>query len=221
MFNKLDKLSLENLLVSENVKLTFCIGQRQEEIFKLKKSDIKYFNKPVPVPQEDSSVEMIYGKIHFRKGITKRRNKAKDVFVNQPTMDCLNQIKSIYKRPGMENYRLIPWLFPSPTRIDNQRLNNQESAYIKSTLTRLRSTKGLWDRLRKETRLVGVVRMARKTLVTLGKDAGLTNKQMKYLSHHDQERTIDLHYDKGMETEIMKSTGFVAKIYKFPKKKSA
>ena len=136
-------------------------------------------------------------------------------------MDCLKQIKSIYKRPGMENYMLVPWLFPSPSRIDKQRLNNQESAYIKSTLTRLRSTKGLWDRLRKETGIVGVVRMARKTLVTLGKDAGLTNKQMKYLSHHDQERTIDLHYDKGMEPEIMKNTGFVAKIYKFPKKKIA
>ena len=176
IFTKLDELSPEYPFASENVKLTFCIGQRQEEIFKLKKSDIKYFNKSAAVPQEDGSVEMIYGKIHFRKGVTKRRNKAKEVFINQPTMDCLNQIKTIYKRPGMENYRLIPWLFPSPTRIDNQRLNNQESAYIKSTLTRLRSTKGLWDRLRKETRLVGVVRMARKTLVTLGKDAGLTNK---------------------------------------------
>jgi hypothetical protein len=40
----------------------------------------------------------------------------------------------------------VPWLFPSPTRIDKQRLNNQESAYIKSTLTRLKSTKGFWDR---------------------------------------------------------------------------
>ena len=222
IFNKLDELSPEYPFASENVKLTFLTGQRQEEIFKLKKSDIKYFKKhgvitPIPVPQEDGSVELIYGKIHFKKGITKRRNKAKDVFINQPTMDCLNQIKSIYKRRGMENYILVPWLFPSPTRIDKQRLNNQESAYIKLTLTRLRSTTGLWNRVRNETGIVGVVRMARKTLVTLGKDAGLTNKQMKYLSHHDQERTIDLHYDKSMETEVMKNTGFVAKIYKFPK----
>lgn len=221
IFNKLDELSPAYPFASENVKLTFLVGQRQSEIYKLKKSDIKYFKSPLAVEQEDGSVEMIYGKIHFRKGITKRRNKSKEVFINQPTMDCLNQIKSIYKRPGYENYMLVPWLFPSPTRIDNQRLNNQESAYIKSTLTRLRSTKGLWDRVRSETGLVGVVRMARKTLVTLGKDAGLTNKQMKYLSHHDQERTIDLHYDKGMEPEIMKNTGFVAKIYKFPKKKIA
>ena len=217
IFNKLDELSPEYPFATENVKLTFCVGQRQEEIFKLKRKDIKYFNKPVPVPQEDGSVEMIYGKIHFRKEITKRRNKAKDVFINQSTMDCLKQIKSIYKRPGMENYMLVPWLFPSPSRIDKQRLNNQESAYIKSTLTRLRSTKGLWDRLRKETGIVGVVRMARKTLVTLGKDAGLTNKQMKYISHHDQERTIDLHYDKRIEQEIMKNTGLVSNIYKFPK----
>ena len=217
IFNKLDELSPEYPFATENVKLTFCVGQRQEEIFKLKRKDIKYFNKRIPVPQEDGSVEMIYGKIHFRKEITKRRNKAKDVFINQSTMDCLKQIKSIYKRPGMENYMLVPWLFPSPSRIDKQRLNNQESAYIKSTLTRLRSTKGLWDRLRKETGIVGVVRMARKTLVTLGKDAGLTNKQMKYISHHDQERTIDLHYDKRVEQEIMKNTGLVSNIYKFPK----
>ncbi len=79
----------------------------------------------------------------------------------------------------------------------------------------------MWERARNQTGLAGVVRMARKTLVTLGKDAGLTNKQMKYLSLHDQERTIDLHYDKDMEPEIMKNVGFVAKIYKFPKKKSA
>jgi len=221
IFNKLDELSPEYPFASENIKLTFLLGQRQQEIYKLKKSDIKYFKSPLAVEQEDGSVEMIYGKIHFRKGITKRRNKSKEVFINQPTMDCLNQIKSIYQRAGYENYILVPWLFPSPTRIDSQRLNNQESAYIKSTLTRLRSTKGLWDRVRSETGIVGVVRMARKTLVTLGKDAGLTNKQMKYLSHHDQERTIDLHYDKGLVPEIMKNTGFVAKIYKFPKKKIA
>ena len=85
----------------------------------------------------------------------------------------------------------------------------------------MRLNKGLWECVRNETGLAGVVRMARKTLVTLGKDAGLTNKQMKNLSHHDQERTIDQHYDKGMEPEIMKNADFVAKIYKFPKKKSA
>ena len=70
-------------------------------------------------------------------------------------------------------------------------------------------------------KLAGGVRMARKTLVTLGKDAGLTNKQMKYLSHHDQEKTIDIHYDKGMIPEIQKNEGIVAKIYKFQKKKIA
>ena len=44
---------------------------------------------------------------------------------------------------------------------------------------------------------------------------------MKYISHHDQEKTIDIHYDKGMIPEIMKNEGIVAKIYKFPKKKTA
>ena len=72
--------------------------------------------------------------------------------------------------------------------------------------------------IREDLKIDGVVRMARKTLVTLGKDAGLTNKQMKYISHHDQEKTIDIHYDKGMIPEIMKNEGIVAKIYKFPKK---
>ena len=133
----------------------------------------------------------------------------------------MDQIRDIYKRPGYEQYKLVPWLFPSPSRIDSRRLNNQEAGYIKSNLTRLRSTKGCWNTLRQQTGIDGVVRMARKTLVTLGKDAGLTNKQMKYISHHDQERTIDINYDKGMIPEIMKSEGRVAQIYKFPKKKSA
>ena len=113
----------------------------------------------------------------------------------------------------------MPWLFPSPTRIDSKRLNNQEGAYIKSNLTRLRSTKGLWDRVRTETGILGVVRMARKTLISLGKDAGLTNKQLKPLSNHDQERTMDINYDKSQLPDIMKACGTVAQILRFPKRK--
>ena len=104
-------------------------------------------------------------------------------FVNYDPDDL--EEDTIDKRPGYEQYRLVPWLFPSPTRIDKQRLNNQESGYIRSHLTRLRSTKGCWNTLREDLKIDGVVRMARKTLVTLGKDAGLTNKQMKYIRTDD------------------------------------
>ena len=121
------------------------------------------------------------------------------------TQEDLDQIKAEYQ----------------DIRKHKQRLNNQESGYIRSNLTRLRSTKGCWNTLREDLGIEGVVRMARKTLVTLGKDAGLTNKQMKYISHHDQEKTIDIHYDKGMIPEIQKNEGIVAKIYKFQKKKIA
>ena len=221
IFDKLDELSTEYPFASENIKLVFLLGQRQEEVFKLKKKDIKYYNKPIQVQEDDGSIENIYGEIVFRKGTTKRRNKGKKKFITDPVKDCLDQIRDIYKRPGYEQYKLVPWLFPSSSRIDSTRLNNQEAGYIKSNLTRLRSTKGCWNTLRQQTGIDGVVRMARKTLVTLGKDAGLTNKQMKYISHHDQERTIDINYDKGMIPEIMKSEGRVAQIYKFPKKKSA
>ena len=221
IFDKLDELSTEYPFASENIKMVFLLGQRQEEVFKLKKKDIKLYNQPVQVQEDDGSIENIYGEINFRKGTTKRRNKGKIKFITEPVKDLLDQIRDIYKRPGYEQYRLVPWLFPSPTRIDKQRLNNQESGYIRSHLTRLRSTKGCWNTLREDLKIDGVVRMARKTLVTLGKDAGLTNKQMKYISHHDQEKTIDIHYDKGMIPEIMKNEGIVAKIYKFPKKKSA
>ena len=221
IFDKLDDLSETYPFASENIKMVFLLGQRQEEVFKLKKKDIKFYNTPVQVQEDDGSIENIYGEIQFRKGTTKRRNKGKIKFITEPVKDLLDQIRAIYKRPGYEQYRLVPWLFPSPTRIDSQRLNNQESGYIRSHLTRLRSTKGCWNTLRQDLKIDGVVRMARKTLVTLGKDAGLTNKQMKYISHHDQEKTIDIHYDKGMIPEIMKNEGIVAKIYKFPKKKSA
>ena len=217
IFNKLDELSTEYPFASENIKLVFCLGQRQEEVFKLKKKDIKFYNKPIQVQLEDG-IENIYGEITFRKGTTKRRNKGKMKYITEPVKGVLDQIRDIYKRPGYEQYKLVPWLFPSPSRIDKQRLNNQESGYIRSNLTRLRSTKGCWNTLREQTGIDGVVRMARKTLVTLGKDAGLTNKQMKYISHHDQERTIDINYDKGMLPEIQKSEGKVARLYKFQKK---
>jgi len=221
IFDKLDELSSEYPFASENIKLVFLLGQRQEEVFKLKKKDIQLYNTPIQVQLDDGSIEKIFGQINFRKGTTKRRNKGKIKYITEPVKDLLDQIRDIYKRPGYEQYRLVPWLFPSPTRIDKQRLNNQESGYIRSNLTRLRSTKGCWNTLREDLGIEGVVRMARKTLVTLGKDAGLTNKQMKYISHHDQEKTIDIHYDKGMIPEIQKNEGIVAKIYKFQKKKIA
>ena len=59
----------------------------------------------------------------LKKGITKRRNKGKFYFINQDIKNLLDRMEAIYKRPGYENYRLVPWLFPSPTRIDSKRLN--------------------------------------------------------------------------------------------------
>ena len=41
IFDKLDELSTEYPFASENIKLVFLLGQRQEEVFKLKKKDIK------------------------------------------------------------------------------------------------------------------------------------------------------------------------------------
>ena len=218
---KLQELSEEYPFASENVQLVFLTGQRQEETYKLKKKDLEWWKDPVHVQLDNGTTETIYGKINFRKGITKRRNKGKFYLINQDIKELLNRIESIYKRPGYENYKLIPHLFPSPSRISKQRLNSQESAYIKSNLTRLRSTKGLWDKVRTETGILGVVRMARKTLISLGKDAGLTNKQLKPLSNHDQERTMDINYDKSQLPEIMKACGTVAQILRFPKKKAS
>ena len=60
--------------------------------------------------------------------------------------------------------------------------------------------------------------MFRKTFVSLGKEeAGLNNKDMKPLSNHDQERTIDIHYDKSIEKNVMKNAGKIAKVFIFPK----
>jgi len=220
VLSKLQELTSDYPFASENVQLVFLTGQRQEETYKLKKKDLEWWNEPVHVQLDNGTTETIYGKINFKKGITKRRNKGKFYLINQDIKDLLDRVEAIYKRPGYENYKLVPWLFPSPTRIDSKRLNNQEGAYIKSNLTRLRSTKGLWDRVRTETGILGVVRMARKTLISLGKDAGLTNKQLKPLSNHDQERTMDINYDKSQLPDIMKACGTVAQILRFPNKKA-
>ena len=76
----------------------------------MEEKDIKFYNTPVQVQEDDGSIENIYGEIQFRKGTTKRRNKGKIKFITEPVKDLLDQIRAIYKRPGYEQYRLVPWL---------------------------------------------------------------------------------------------------------------
>ena len=59
IFDKLDELSSEYPFASENIKLVFLLGQRQEEVFKLKKKDIKTYNTPIQVQLDDGSIEKI------------------------------------------------------------------------------------------------------------------------------------------------------------------
>ena len=63
--------------------------------------------------------------------------------------------------------------------------------------------------------------MAERLKAPVLKCPGFTNKQIKYISHNDMVKMIDIHYYKGMLPENMKNESIDAKIYKFQKKKSA
>ena len=107
IFDKLDELSESYPFASENIKMVFLLGQRQEEVFKLKKKDIQLYNTPIQVQLDDGSIEKIFGQINFRKGTTKRRNKGKIKYITEPVKDLLDQIRDIYKDLATNNIDLF------------------------------------------------------------------------------------------------------------------
>ena len=113
IFDKLDELSETYPFASENIKMVFLLGQRQEEVFKLKKKDIKFYNTPVQVQEDDGSIENIYGEIQFRKGTTKRRNKGKIKFIFQPAEEGYGGAKFMIEDGALEEvdeiYGLHVW----------------------------------------------------------------------------------------------------------------
>lgn len=218
IMQKLMELSPTRPFTAEAILFVLISGQRETEVLKLKKENVEIWQEPTVVAPGTPDETKIYGIINFPAGICKRRNKGKKVYINEPMLALIKQLNDHYKKPGFEHLRLIPWLFPNPTRINKKRLNDQERDYIFSSLTRLKTLKSTWDVVRDELNIFGVVRMFRKTFVSLGKEeAGLNNKDMKPLSNHDQERTIDIHYDKSIEKNVMKNAGKIAKVFIFPK----
>lgn len=221
IMKKLIEISPNRPFTAEAILFILISGQRESEVLKLKKNNLTIWETPQIVSPGTPGEEKIYGVVEFPAGITKRRNKGKKVYINEPMLSLFKQIQDIYKQPGYEQLRLIPWLFPNPTRINKKRLNDQERDYIFGELTRLKTLRSTWEVVRNDLSIDGVVRMFRKTFVTLGKnEAGLTNTDMKPLSNHDQERTIDLHYDKTLDKTVMTNAGKIAKVYMFPTTKT-
>ena len=73
----MDELSETYPFASENIKMVFLLGQRQEEVFKLKKKDIKFYNTPVQVQEDDGSIEKSMEKYNSEKVLQREETKVR------------------------------------------------------------------------------------------------------------------------------------------------
>ena len=98
-----------------------------------------------------------------------------------------------HRQGKYQKYRFIDWLFPT-LRTDTQRLYDDQ--YARSHSTRMKTLRGCWEDLVKETGIVGSPKMFRKTFSSLAKLTLGTSSKARALTGHEQDATLDVHYDK-------------------------
>ncbi len=80
-------------------------------------------------------------KEEFPGGITKK-GKKDYVVITDPLQEVLDQLEKVKERPGFEQYKFVPWLFPS-VRADKKRL--LEPGYQQEDYTRTKDNKTCWN----------------------------------------------------------------------------
>ena len=174
-----------------------CTGRRESETLKLKWSDVDFEKGVITMP----------------RGITKAR-KVEYIDITQPVSTVLNYLKD--KQKGeYEKYRFIDWLFPT-TRTNTERLH--EDDYVRSNATRIKSLRGCWEDLVKETGIVGSPKMFRKTFSSIAKIKLGTSSKARALTGHEQDATLDRYYDKTPREKAREYAHTLATVFDFIKK---
>jgi len=154
------------------------------------------------------------GVITLNYGITKGR-KEEFVDITPPIKLVLDSLEYQLKKPEFQKYRFVDWLFPT-TRINSQRLH--EDSYVRSEATRLKSLRGCWDNVIKETGIIGSPKMFRKTFSFIAKLTLGTSSKARTLTGHEQDSTLDVHYDKTSRETAKEYAHQVAEVFNFIKK---
>jgi integrase len=173
-----------------------CTGRRGEETCKIRKSNINKDRTLITLPAS----------------ITKAR-KVEYVDITPPVAFVLKQLDK-HLAGTYQGYRFVDWLFPT-TRINKQRLH--EDKYVRSESCRTKELRGCWNAVIKETGIVGVPKMLRKTFSSIAKlELGTTSKA-RVLTGHEQDATLDIHYDKSTEQQRKQYANQVSKFFEFEK----
>lgn len=169
---------------------------------------------PETLKMKPGSINKDKGVITLSYGTTKGR---KDEFVDitPPIKLVLDSLEYQLKKPEFQKYRFVDWLFPT-TRINSQRLH--EDSYVRSEATRLKSLRGCWNDVVKTTGIIGSPKMFRKTFSSLAKLTLGTSSKARALTGHEQDSTLDVHYDKTSRETAREYAHQVAEVFNFIKK---
>ena len=196
IYSTLIKLSDKYPFQAEALLFMLCTGRRAEETCKLRKSNINKAKTLITLPAS----------------ITKAR-KVEYVDVTPPVAFVLKQLDK-HLADKHQGYRFVDWMFPT-TRINKERLH--EDKYVRSDSCRIKELRGCWNAVLKETGIVGVPKMLRKTFSSIAKlELGTTSKA-RVLTGHEQDSTLDIHYDKSTEQQRKQYANQVSKLFDFEK----
>ena len=169
---------------------------------------------PETLKTKPGAINKERGVIILNYGTTKGR-KEEFVDITPPIKLVLDSLEYQLKKPEFQKYRFVDWLFPT-TRINSQRLH--EDSYVRSEATRLKSLRGCWDNVIKETGIIGSPKMFRKTFSSIAKLTLGTSSKARALTGHEQDSTLDVHYDKTSRETAKEYAHQVAEVFNFIKK---
>ncbi len=197
IFNALMKRRDKYPFQAEALLFLMFTGRRTEETLKIKWSDVDLENRVITL----------------RRGITKAR-KEEFVDITDPLSLVLASLKK-HREGKYDKYRFIDWLFPT-LRTNTQRLYDNQ--YVRSHSTRMKTLRGCWEDLVQETGIMGSPKMFRKTFSSIAKLTLGTTSKARALTGHEQDATLDVHYDKTSRETAKEYATEVAKKFDFVKK---
>tara|TARA_R110002153_G_scaffold20920_3_gene70603 strand:+ start:285 stop:1928 length:1644 start_codon:yes stop_codon:yes gene_type:complete len=127
------------------------------------------------------------------------------ITITEPVKFILGLLKAIPNRPGMENFKNIPWVFPSiRARVRTKDLDLDKQ--------RIKTIYKTWCLIREKTGIVGSQRTLRKTFATLAKETLGATGPATNLTGHTSDKTLDAYYYKTNQEKIINDANTVGSV---------
>ena len=159
--------------------------------------------------QETSKITWDYvkedeGIIEIPKHINKI-NVDQFITITEPVQFVLDLLKAIPDKPGMENFKNMPWLF-------NSIRARQHTTNLHSDKTRIKTIHNAWCLIREKTGIFGSQRTLRKSFSTLAKNTLGSTGPATNLTGHTSDKTLDRFYYKDNRSKIIKDANTVGEV---------